>query len=166
MFEPGRFLRCKEVSTSPGKVRVIEFTYTRGLILKSLSETSQIPFTCTELRGKEHLLTEEDKIILFKAIEEVNKPVPLDDKAKSQDIPFCFCTLLLGREWGKDPKEIEDKYSRQQIIEWCHALGKLNEWLCKDSERQDDMPSAEEIEGDPFFQEMKEKYGWKGGEIV
>jgi len=166
MFEPGRFLRCKEVSTSQGKVRVIEFTYTRGLIFKSLSETSQISFSCTELKWKEHLLTEEDRILIFKAIEEVNKPVPLDEKAKARDIPFCFLTLLLGREWGKDPKEIEDKYSRQQIIEWCHALGKLNEWICKDSEKDDDTPSIEGIEGDSFFQEMKEKYGWKGGEKI
>lgn len=166
MFEPGRFLRCKDILTSQGNVRVIEFTYTRGLIFKSLTESSQIPFTCTELRGKEHLLTEEDKILLFKAMEEVNKPVPLDDRGKPQDIPFCFCTLLLAKEWGKSSQEIEDKYSRQQIIEWCHALGKLNEWLRKDSEKQDDMPSAEEIEGDPFFQEMKEKYNWKGGDTL
>ncbi len=163
MFEPGRFLRCKEISTSQGKVRVIEFTYTRGLIFKSLPEMSQIPFTCTELRGKEHLLTEEDKILIFKAIEEVNKHVPIEDNAKAQDIPFCFLTLLLGREWGKDPKEIEDKYSRCQIIEWCHALGKLNEWICKDSEKDDYTPSIEGIEGDSFFQEMKEKYAMKGG---
>jgi hypothetical protein len=166
VFNPGRFLRCKKISTSLGEFKVIEFTYTRGLIFESLDETSQISFACTDLKYKEHLLSEEDKRLIFEACREVNKPIPLKVKETGEDMPFYFCTLILCDKFHKDPQEIEGKYSRQQIIEWSHGISELNKWLYKDSEKEDYTPSAEEIEGNSFFQEMKEKYAMKGGEKV
>jgi len=166
------FLRAIEVELKSGKkVLVTEFSYLQSLKFTYLCDVEDNPiaqtqFLCPELTTEELLtLDTEELALILVAKDTVNAPVelqPLEESENSYSVTLDECLESLCDRWKKDPVELAEKFSLNQILWWSNLISakdqKVDKVLHKDEENSPNKETKKSKNTESEFQSLISKY--------
>lgn len=126
-----RVRRREEIveSLSGQKFTVYEFTLSELIIYDSLfwlNDISKLSFLFPQ--NNILLLTEEEKALLLQKVEEINKEISFPQrKLHGETIKLSLEELIVSfaKIFNKDPLEIIDKYTKNQLLYWQYVYSSL-----------------------------------------